>query len=176
MHNGIVASFLGFWRNNDAIIRLWARFQKRSARDRLRYNPVILIRRSHSTKAYHDRLIRSRKYETKQFIANWIVTNHSLGNLEFKLRGCIIEWKTSDWWYLFMTSQREVWWRHSWVPIRERHGQFSARTQRLLTIQQGLDMPYLTGMCMWLPLLKIFKLLTQDRPCPSECFPFIYGF
>ena len=48
----------------------WARFQKRSARDRLRYDPVILIGRSHSTNADHDRLIRSRKYETKQFIAN----------------------------------------------------------------------------------------------------------
>ena len=51
-----------------------ARFQKRSARDRLRYDPVILIGRSHSTNADHDRLIRSRKYETKQFIANWIMT------------------------------------------------------------------------------------------------------
>ena len=54
--------------------------------------------------------------------------NHSLGNLELKLYDC--DWmKTSDWWYLFMTSQCEVWWRHLWVPIRERHGQFSARTQ-----------------------------------------------
>ena len=52
----------------------WARFQKRSARDRLRYDPVILIDRSHSTNADHDRLIRSRNYETKQFIANWIMT------------------------------------------------------------------------------------------------------
>ena len=37
-----------------------ARFQKRSARVRLRYDPVILIGRSHSTNADHDRLIRSR--------------------------------------------------------------------------------------------------------------------
>ena len=37
---------------------------------RSRYDPVILIGRSHSTNADHDRLIRSRKYETKQFIAN----------------------------------------------------------------------------------------------------------
>ena len=51
-----------------------AQFQKRSARDRLRYDPVILISRSHSTNADHDRLIRSRNYETKQFIANWIMT------------------------------------------------------------------------------------------------------
>ena len=50
--------------------RTRARFQKRSARNRLRYDPVILIGRSHSTNADHDRLIRSRKYETKQFIAN----------------------------------------------------------------------------------------------------------
>ena len=27
-----------------------------------------------------------------------------------------------------MTSQWEVWRRHLWVPIRERHGQFSAHT------------------------------------------------
>ena len=51
----------------------WARFQKWSACDRLRYDPVILIGRSHSTNADHDRLIRSRKYETKQFTANWIM-------------------------------------------------------------------------------------------------------
>ena len=50
------------------------RFQKRSARDWLRSTPVILIGRSHSTNADHDRLIRSRKYKTKQFIANWIMT------------------------------------------------------------------------------------------------------
>ena len=36
---------------------------------------VILIGQSHSTNADHDRLIRSRKYETKQFIANWIMTS-----------------------------------------------------------------------------------------------------
>ena len=66
----------------------WNRFQKRSARDRLRYDPVILIRRSHSTNADHDRLIRSRNYETKQFIAklNHDI-NHSPGNSKLKLRG-----------------------------------------------------------------------------------------
>ena len=84
--------------------------------------------------------------------------------------------KTSDWWYLFMTSQWEVWRRHLWVPIRERHGQFSAHTQCLLTIQHGLDMPYLTGMCVWLTSLKIYKLLTQNRPCSSKCFPVFCGF
>ena len=88
----------------------------------------------------------------------------------------VIEWKTSDRWYLFMTSQWEVWRRHLWVPIWERHGQFSARTQCLLMIQHGLDMPYLTGICMWLMTLKIYKLLTQDRPCSSKCFPVVCGF
>ena len=76
----------------------------------------------------------------------------------------------------FMTSQWEVWRRHLWVPMRERHGQFSARTQCLLTIQHGLDMPYLTSMCMWLTSLKIYKLLTHDRPCSSKCFPVVCGF
>ena len=52
----------------------WTRFQKRSTRDRLRYDPMILIGRSHSTNADHDRLMRSTKYEAKQFIANWIMT------------------------------------------------------------------------------------------------------
>ena len=51
-----------------------AQFQKRSTRDRLRYDPVILIVRLHSTNGDHDQLIRSRKYATKQFIANWIMT------------------------------------------------------------------------------------------------------
>ena len=51
-----------------------AQFQKRSTCDRLRYDPVILIVRSHSTNGDHDQLIRSRKYATKQFIANWIMT------------------------------------------------------------------------------------------------------
>ena len=61
------------WRKQTSA-RSRARFQKRSACDRLRSDPVILIGRSHSTNADHDRLIRSRKYETKQFIANWIMT------------------------------------------------------------------------------------------------------
>ena len=33
------------------------RFHKRSTRDRLRYDPVILISRSHSTNADHNRLM-----------------------------------------------------------------------------------------------------------------------
>ena len=39
---------------------------------------------------------------------------------------------------------------------RERHGQFSARTQVLFMIERGLNMPCLTGMCMWLTSLKIY--------------------
>ena len=40
----------------------------------------------------------------------------------------------------------------------------------LFTIQHGLDMPCLTGMCMWLTSLNIYKLLTQDWTCSSKCF------
>ena len=75
--------------------------------------------------AFHKR--RSRSAHQIKKIWNQTVycqlnhdINHSLGNLELKLRGrdCI---KTSDWWYIFMTSQWEVWRRHLWVPIRKRH-------------------------------------------------------
>ena len=130
--------------------------------------------------AFHKR--RSRSAHQIEKLRNQTVycqlnhdKNHSLGNLELKLRGLDFI-KKSDWWYLFMTSQWEVWRRHLWVPIRERHGQFSARAPCLLTTQHGLDMPYLTGMCMWLTSLKIYKLLTQDRPCSSKCFPVVCGF
>ena len=63
-----------------------ARFQKRSARDQLRYDPVILISRSHSTNADHDRLIRPRKYKNQTVYCqlNHDI-NHSLGNLELKI-------------------------------------------------------------------------------------------
>ena len=70
-------------------------------------------------------------------------------------------------------------WRHNWrcgyVIYEYRYEsvmtrQFSARTPCLLTIQHGLDMPYLTGMCMWLMSLKIYKLLIKERPCSSKCF------
>ena len=82
--------------------------------------------------------------------------------------------KTPDWWYLFMTSQLEVWRRHLWVPIREPHGQLIARTQCLLTIQQGLEIPYLTDMCLWLTSLKICKLLAQESHVPVM-FPVVCG-
>ena len=82
--------------------------------------------------AFHKR--RSRSAHQIEKIQNQTVycqlnhdINHSLGNSELKLRGR--DWiKTSDWWYLLMTSQWEVWRRHLWVPIREGHGQFSACT------------------------------------------------
>ena len=129
--------------------------------------------------AFHKRLSRSAHEIEK--IWNQTVycqlnhdINHSLGFLELKLRGR--DWMKNVRWYLFMTSQWVVWRRHLWVPIRERHGQFSARTHCFLTIQHGLDMSYLTGMCMWLTSLKIYKLLTQDRPCSSKCFPVVWGF
>ena len=63
-----------------------AQFQKPFARDQLRYDPVILIGRSHSTNADHNQLVRS-------WIRNQTVCpqskhdmNHSLGNLALKLR------------------------------------------------------------------------------------------
>ena len=51
--------------NNDLVMMSKAQFQKWSARDRLRYDPVILIGPSHSTNADHYWLIRLKKYETK---------------------------------------------------------------------------------------------------------------
>ena len=131
--------------------------------------------------AFHKR--RSRSAHQIEKIRNQTVycqlnhdINHSLGNSEFKLHG-------RDWMknvrlmtYIHDVTMGGVATSFKWVSIRERHGQFSARTQCLLTIQHGLDMPYLTGVCMWLPWLKIYKLLTQDRPCSSKCFPVVCGF
>ena len=69
------------------------------------------------TDRFHKRRSQSAhqigKYETKQFIANWI------GNLELTLRDR--DWMKN---VRLMISIR----RHLWVQIRERHGQFSART------------------------------------------------
>ena len=59
---------------------------------------------------------------------------------------------------------------------RERYGQFSAHTQVLFMMEHGLNMPFLTGMCMWLTSMKIYKLLPQDRPCSSKCIPVVCGF
>ena len=46
----------------------------------------------------------------------------------------------------------------------------------LFTIEHGLDMPFLTGMCMWLTSLNIYKLLTHDRICSDECFSVVCWF
>ena len=51
-----------------AMLSSRARFQKQSKSDLLRSNPTSLIGRSHFINADHDRLIRWKKYETKQFI------------------------------------------------------------------------------------------------------------
>ena len=130
--------------------------------------------------AFHKR--RSRSAHQIEKIRNQTVygrlnhdINHSLGNLQLKLRGR--DWTKN---VRLMASIHDVTMggvrRHLWVLIRERHGQFSARTQCLLTIQHGLDMPYLIDICMWLTPLKIYKLLTQDRLCSSKCFPVVCGF
>ena len=73
-------------------VQLRARFQKRSTRDRLRYDPVILIGQSHPTNADHQ--LRSRSAHQIEKIRNRTVycqlnhdINHSLGNLELKIRG-----------------------------------------------------------------------------------------
>ena len=130
--------------------------------------------------AFHKR--RSRSAHQIEKIWNQTVycqlnhdINHSLGNSELKLHG-------RDW----MKNVRLMIYIHdvtmggvakSFMSVDTRAlCQFSARTQCLLTIQHGLDMPYLTGVCMWLPWLKIYKLLTQDRPCSSKCFPVVCGF
>ena len=59
--------------------------------------------------------------------------------------------------------------------------QFNSNLKKNLPIQnwgiQQTSMPYLTGMCMWLTSLKIYKLLSQDRPCSSKCsIPVVCGF
>ena len=129
--------------------------------------------------AFHKR--RSRAAHQIEKIRNQTVycqlnhdINHSLGNLEWKLRDC--DWMKN---ITLMVSSHDVTMESVatslWVPIRERHGQFSASTQCLLMIQHGSDMPYLTSMCMWLTSLKIYNLLTQDRPCSSKCFPVVCG-
>ena len=92
----------------------------------------------------------------------------STGKFRIDITWSWLNEKRQDWWYLFMTSQWDVWRRHLWVPIRERHGQFSACIQCLLTTQHVVDMPYLAGMCMWLTSLKIYNLLAQDRPCSRQ--------
>ena len=140
----------------------WVRFQQRSARDRLRYDHVILIGSSDRENTNPNSLLP---------IESW----HKSSTVKFRID---ITWswlneKRQDWWYLFMTSQWDVWRRHLWVPIRERHGQFSACIQCLLTTQHGVDMPYLAGMCMWLTSLKIYNLLAQDWPYSSKCFPVV---
>ena len=127
--------------------------------------------------AFHKR--RSRSAHQIEKMRNQTVycqlnydINHSLGNLELKLRG-------RDW----VKNVRLLIYIHDVTMggdatsfmIRERHGQFSARTQCLLTIQHSLDMLYLTVMCMWLTSLKIYKLLIQDRPYSSQCFPVVCG-
>ena len=93
--------------------------------------------------------------------------NHSLGNLELELRG-------PNW----MKNVRLVISIHD-VTIRGVAATFMNADTRaswpvqcthtvLLTIQHGLDMAYLTGMCMWLTSLQMYKLLIQDRPCSSK--------
>ena len=69
----------------------------------LRYDPVIVIGRSHSANADHDGLIRSRQYETKQFIANWIMTSFT-GKFRIEI----------TWSWLNEKRQTDIYsWRHN---------------------------------------------------------------
>ena len=101
--------------------------------------------------------------------------NHSLGNLVLKLRG-------GDWMknvrliisihdvtiggvaMSFMSADT----RASW-SVRCMHIVFADDTTRF-------EHAYLTGMCMWLTSFKIYKLLIQDRPCSTKCFPVVCRF
>ena len=66
------------------------------------------------------------------------------------------------------SSDRETTKPSSLSPIESWHKSF--------TIERGLNMPCLTGMCMWLTSLKIYKLLTQDRSSSSKYIPVVCGF
>ena len=57
------------FKHGDLIVRAW--FQKRANSDHIR--SVSLVGRSHSTDADQNRLIRSGEYDTKPFIANWLM-------------------------------------------------------------------------------------------------------
>ena len=96
--------------------------------------------------------------------------NDSLGNLELKLcdRGWnknirlitpIHEVTMGDVETSFMCTDMRVSW-----SVQCMH-------TVLFTIEHGLDMPYLTGMCIWLTWFNKYKLLTQDRLCSSGCLP-----
>ena len=60
---------LMIFKYGDLIVRAW--FQKRSNSDHIR--SVSFVGRSHSTDADPNRLITSGKYDTKPFIANWLI-------------------------------------------------------------------------------------------------------
>ena len=131
--------------------------------------------------AFHKR--RSRSAHQIEKIRNQTVYcqlnhdfNHSLGNLELKLHGR--DWMKNVRLVISIhdvtmggvaTSFMSVDSRASW-PVQCTHTVFAHDTTRF---GHAID---LTGMCMWLPWLKICKLLTQDRPCSSKCFPVVRGF
>ena len=94
--------------------------------------------------------------------------NHSLWNLELKLHGR--DWMKNVKLAISIhditmgsvaTSFMSVDTRASW-PIQCTHSDCS----RYNTVWT----------CMWLTSLKIYKLLTQDRPCSSKWFPLLCGF
>ena len=72
--------------------------------------------------------------------------------------------------------QWQVWRRHFCVSIPRAPRPVQCTRTVLFTIERGLNMPCLTGMLMWLTSLKIYKLLTQDRPFSSKCISVVCGF
>ena len=134
-----------------------ARFQKWSAQIRS-CDPDRPI-------AFHKRWSRSAHQTEK--IRNQTVycqlnhdINHSLGVLELKLRGR--DWMKNA---RLMVSIHDVTMGGVVTSFMSADTRALCPVQCTHTIQHGLDMPYLAGKCMWLTLLKLSKLLTQDRPC-----------
>ena len=130
--------------------------------------------------AFHKR--RSRSAHEIEKIWNQTVycqlnhdINHLLGKLELKLGGrdrmknvrlmiSIHDVTIGGVATSFMSADT----RASW-PVQCMHTMFAHYTTRF-------GMPYLTGMCIWLTSLKIYKLLIQDRPSSNKCFPVVCRF
>ena len=124
-------------------------FQKQSDSDRLRSDHVILIGRSHSTNVNTNRHIASRKYETKQFIAYWIVIQIiDLGSLEMKLcdRGCNKRHHSGDiYWWRYNGRRGNVIYMCRFESIKV-SVQYTHMV--LFIIWCGLDMSCFTSMCV----------------------------
>ena len=130
--------------------------------------------------SFHKR--RSRSAQEIKIIRNQTVSrqlkhdiNHSLRNLELKSRDFGLMKNAR-----LMTSIHDVTMggvATSFMCADTRASRSVQCTHTVLfTIQQGLDMPCLTGICMWLTSLNVYNMLTQVRTCSYECIPVVCGF